>query len=408
MLAIGWSGTASAATTIVSLEFDHPLKYQYALRDTLNAHGMKATFFVNSGHVGSNTGFMTWDELRALYADGHEIGGHTATHADPDTLSPEGQRDEVCVDRQALLDQGFAATSFSYPKGSDDISEAVVQGCGYNSGRDLGGLRGLESCFSCPMAEEVPPRNRYRTRSSQGFDNTTELETLQGYVTRAEESGGGWVQLVWTCYCTVTPEQIAPFLSWLQARQASHGTVVQTVQQVISGSLQPAPLSTGSPLPEPPPGSGLQVASGDTIPPLVARLGLTRRSFTVGRETTPLLARSRPRSRPGTVFRYVVSEPGSVVFRIDRLLPGRRVGRSCQRPTRRLRRAPRCTRSVTMGRLTRATPRLANRTRFSGRIGRTPLRPGKYMLLATAVDTAGNISTRARRARFTVVRRATR
>jgi hypothetical protein len=45
-----------------------------------------------------------------------------------------------------------------------------------------------------------------------------------------------------------------------------------------------------------------------------------------------------------------------------------------------------------------------NFVRFSGRIGGRDLKPGRYVLVATAEDDAGNVAFQAPRARFTVLR----
>lgn len=395
---------ASAAETVVSFTFDHGFSRQYDLRDAFAARGMKATFFVNSGLIGTSERYMSWPEVHALYADGHEIGGHTLTHDAPQTWGAERQGQEICNDRTNLLNQGFAATNFSYPEGSDVLSEFIVQGCGYNSARDLSGLRSA-NCGHCPVAETIPPSNPYRTRTTRSLDDTATLDEIQQYVLRAE-ADGGWIQLAYCC--GFPPDQLGALLDWLAARE-SQGTVVRTVQQVIGGTLQPAPEGTSAgPPPPPPPGSGLTgVSARDTIRPIIARLRLTRRVFALARDITPFSARSRRRRAPrGADFVYVLSEPGVVTFRLQRLVPGRRArGGKCRRPTRRLRNARRCTRVIRSGALMRTAPTLSNRTRFSGRIGsRRRLRPGKYRAVVTATDAAGNRS-RARQVRFTVVRR---
>jgi hypothetical protein len=45
-----------------------------------------------------------------------------------------------------------------------------------------------------------------------------------------------------------------------------------------------------------------------------------------------------------------------------------------------------------------------NFVRFAGRIGGRDLKPGRYVLVATAEDEAGNVAFQAPRARFTVLR----
>lgn len=93
-----------------------------------------------------------------------------------------------------------------------------------------------------------------------------------------------------------------------------------------------------------------------------ARFRVSTRS--VAREDAP------PR---GTVFRFVLSERGRVKIRLDRVLP--------DRPSARFRR---------VGVL---SPRALSRRgsiRFSGRLGRRVLKPGRYRATITATDAAGN------------------
>ena len=41
---------------------------------------MHGTFYLNSGRLGTNSYYMTWDQIADLAADGNEIGGHTVDH----------------------------------------------------------------------------------------------------------------------------------------------------------------------------------------------------------------------------------------------------------------------------------------------------------------------------------------
>ena len=56
---------AQAASTVVSLTFDDTVDNQYAVRELLDAHGMRATFYVNSGRIGEPK-FMSLDQLLTL------------------------------------------------------------------------------------------------------------------------------------------------------------------------------------------------------------------------------------------------------------------------------------------------------------------------------------------------------
>ena len=71
---------AATAPTVVSIQFDDGSADQYGALAILNAHGMHATFYVNTGFTGDAT-HLSWTQLGDLYAAGNEIAGHTLTHA---------------------------------------------------------------------------------------------------------------------------------------------------------------------------------------------------------------------------------------------------------------------------------------------------------------------------------------
>jgi hypothetical protein len=119
-------------------------------------------------------------------------------------------------------------------------------------------------------------------------------------------------------------------------------------------------------------GPGAGAATPDTQSPLVTGLSLSRRTFAVGRATTATAAVAR-----GTRLRYQLSEAATVVVRIFR---GRR----------------------SAGKLTRHGAAGSNVVRFSGRIGRRALLPGRYRAVVTATDAAGNKSL-PRRVRFRII-----
>ena len=170
-------GHAATAPTVVSIQFDDGTADQYGALAILNAHGMHATFYVNSGFVGDSS-HMTWAQLGDLYAAGNEIGGHTLTHAHLKHLKTAEARHQVCDDRVNLFDHGFQPTSFAYPFGSIDAgAEQVVSDCGYNSGRGVAGVNDRRV-----FGETIPPLDAYATRTPPNPKMGTTLKTLQCYV----------------------------------------------------------------------------------------------------------------------------------------------------------------------------------------------------------------------------------
>jgi peptidoglycan/xylan/chitin deacetylase (PgdA/CDA1 family) len=101
-----------------------------SIRDLLNAHHAKVTFFVTRFTE------MTDDEkadLAILAKDGHDIEAHTVHHDDAVAyVAAHGIdayiSDEVLPSIQVLEDAGYPVTSFAYPFGSHDeqIDQAVL------------------------------------------------------------------------------------------------------------------------------------------------------------------------------------------------------------------------------------------------------------------------------------------
>jgi hypothetical protein len=114
-----------------------------------------------------------------------------------------------------------------------------------------------------------------------------------------------------------------------------------------------------------------------------------------------VLVRSRPARVRGVSFRYRLSKPAAVRFSFDRARPGRRVGRSCRKPTRAQRGRKSCVRFVLAGTVSRRGAEGPNRMRFSGKAGKRRLRPGAYRVSVVATDAGGRRSA-ARHARLTV------
>jgi hypothetical protein len=118
-----------------------------------------------------------------------------------------------------------------------------------------------------------------------------------------------------------------------------------------------------------------------TQAPLITGFRATPSLFAIGRASTPRAARTHH----GTRFRYTLSERAKVSLKIQRRLRGRHA------------------RYRTVARLTRSGKAGVNLTRFTGRIGKRALRPGRYRARITAIDAAANRSA-PRTTRFRIAR----
>src|SRR5262249_29617367 len=92
--------------------------------------------------------------------------------------------------------------------------------------------------------EGIPPADLWATRTPDSITANMSLSDIESLVTQAEQSGGGWVQLVMHHICdgcdptyAVSPSTLSAFLDWLQMRP--QGTVVKTVNDMIGGAVQP-------------------------------------------------------------------------------------------------------------------------------------------------------------------------
>lgn len=232
-LAVLAPATAEAARTVVTLSFDDAVVSQLEAQAILEEYGVRGSFFVNSNRVG-RSGRLTWDEVRALAAAGHEVGGHTLDHEDVTEVSLSEARRQICDDHDAIVAQGLTPTTFAYPFGHSDAAAAqILADCGYVYARKHGGLRSLTGCSSCPPAESLTPPDPLQLRSPQSVRDTYTLGDLQTFVLRAEAGGGGWLnynfhEVLEDCsgetYCIET-DLLRSFLDWLLPRSAL-GTVV--------------------------------------------------------------------------------------------------------------------------------------------------------------------------------------
>ncbi len=224
---------AALPPVVVTIQFDDGNADLYtAAFPILAAHKMHGTFYINTGVVGDST-HITWEQLTVMAKAGDEIAGHTLTHVNLKHLKLPKLRMQICQDRVNLFDHGFQPTSFAYPFGSfKDITKQTVADCGYNSGRGVAG-----------GTETIPPLDAYATRTPPNPKKGTSLTTIEGYITDAQASGGGWVQLVFHHVCdgcdaySITPTNFGMLLDWIQSQEAN-GVTVLTTNEVIGGTVK--------------------------------------------------------------------------------------------------------------------------------------------------------------------------
>lgn len=109
-------------------------------------------------------------------------------------------------------------------------------------------------------------------------------------------------------------------------------------------------------------------------------------------------------ARVGATVSYRLDRAATATFRVQKPAPGRKVGRSCKKPTRANRAGRRCARWVTLPGLFRHTGVTGvNRFKFTGRLRGRKLRPGRYRLAITA-KAGSAAASKVRTASFRLVR----
>lgn len=106
---------------------------------------LTATLYVVTDGIGERAAWLadgdeaplmlTWDQVRALDGEGCEIGSHSLSHPELDTLRSGSLADEVALSRRELSTRlGHPVRSFAYPHGYHDrrVRQAVID-AGYDS-----------------------------------------------------------------------------------------------------------------------------------------------------------------------------------------------------------------------------------------------------------------------------------
>ena len=195
---------------IVSFTFDDAWDTQYSALSVFGDHDMRATFYVNTGTVGSSL-HLSWAQLHQLADAGHEIGGHTVNHAALTDIDEATARAEIQGDITTLQAQGFPRpVSFAYPFGyHGPDQQRYVREAGYASARTT----------DIYQRESNPPANAYALRIPRGsLDGSEGLAALKKDVTDAEAAPGR-THLVYVLHDFYSPidSEVRDFLAWLQA-----------------------------------------------------------------------------------------------------------------------------------------------------------------------------------------------
>ena len=112
---------------LAALTFDDgPGRYSAAILDTLKAHGVKATFFMNGNNI-----WIYASQVQRMVAEGHQVANHTYNHPDLVQSSDALVRQEIGSLAQALT-QTLAEME------ADGTTRAILERYGLDADRALG------------------------------------------------------------------------------------------------------------------------------------------------------------------------------------------------------------------------------------------------------------------------------
>ncbi|MBV9175568.1 MAG: polysaccharide deacetylase family protein, partial [Nitrososphaeraceae archaeon] len=124
---------AKNSTKLIVLAFDDSDKSQFTLaKPILDKYDFKGSFFtvcnaVNNGTLRKDKTRMTWQDIKTLEEEGHDIESHSMTHTNLDTKSEQNLVYEIGGSKQCLLDNvGVNSTIFAYPASTGHSNATVV------------------------------------------------------------------------------------------------------------------------------------------------------------------------------------------------------------------------------------------------------------------------------------------
>lgn len=133
------SETNDHRIAIINFDDNWKSQYQYA-KPILDKYQFKASFYVVCDYMDKKNR-LSWDELKNLYREGHEIGSHTMSHANLDNVLTDGADNEIVQSKKCIEDRGIKVTSFSYPfnSGDDNLEILDLVSSNYEFARTAGG-----------------------------------------------------------------------------------------------------------------------------------------------------------------------------------------------------------------------------------------------------------------------------
>jgi hypothetical protein len=163
-----------------------------------------------------------------------------------------------------------------------------------------------------------------------------------------------------------------------------------TIDAGVADQLGPLDLAGSPRILGPAPDIGafefVPAAVQQLAPGQIQSLALRPTTFRAGNVSGAIASRRKKPTAPlGTTVSYSLSAAASVDFTLQKLTPGRRVGKKCVKQTRQNKGHGKCVLvKQVQGSFSHSGVGGPNRFKFSGRLGSASLKPGSYRLVASA------------------------
>jgi len=122
----------SNSSKLIILAFDDSPKSQFTLaKPILDRYGYKGSFFtvcnfVNNGINLFENESMSWQNIKTLQQQGHDIESHTMTHTDLFNRSQQDLIYGIGESKQCLLNHDINSTVFAYPASTGSENATVI------------------------------------------------------------------------------------------------------------------------------------------------------------------------------------------------------------------------------------------------------------------------------------------
>ena len=162
----------------------------------LESCGLRARFVITVGWTGVKSGYMGWDQVKALHRQGHSIGSHGWSHAFLTRCSPAELGEELKRSKEALEEKlGSPVMEISMPGGR--FNRRVLEACreiGYTkiftsepvseggSAELVTGRANVNGDASVNwIAEVLEPQSKVLRRSHREYLSHVAMRRLLGY-----------------------------------------------------------------------------------------------------------------------------------------------------------------------------------------------------------------------------------